>query len=206
VGAVACLSPLQSVTNSVIVTGLIARLGVPALAGFGIGIRLEFMLTPIAFGFGVAAVPMVGMAIGAGDIARARRVAWTSGLLSAACLAAVGIPAMIFPAAWAGVFTQDPAVLAMASLHLRWAGLAFPVFGLGLTMYFAAQGAGKVGGPVLASTSRLVLVTCVGLLLNALEAPAWTYFGLVALGLVTFGAGVALAVRVTDWTPKARSA
>ena len=29
VGAVACLSPLQSVTNSVIVTGLIARLGVP---------------------------------------------------------------------------------------------------------------------------------------------------------------------------------
>ena len=53
------------------------------LAGYGIGSRLEFLLIPIAFAFGVASVPMVGMAIGAGLVTRARRVAWTAGAASA---------------------------------------------------------------------------------------------------------------------------
>ena len=62
VGALACLSPVQSVLAVLIFTGLVARLGVLPLAGYGIGQRLEFLLIPIAFGIGVAAVPMVGMA------------------------------------------------------------------------------------------------------------------------------------------------
>jgi MATE family, multidrug efflux pump len=75
VGALACLSPLQSVLTILIFTGLVARFGTQALAGYGIGARLEFLLVPIAFSIGVACVPMVGMAVGAGDVARARRVA-----------------------------------------------------------------------------------------------------------------------------------
>ena len=79
VGAIACLSPLQSVLTVLILTGLVARFGTNALAGYGIGVRLEFLLIPITFAIGVACVPLVGMAIGAGDITRARRVAWTGG-------------------------------------------------------------------------------------------------------------------------------
>ncbi|MFO0120785.1 MAG: MATE family efflux transporter, partial [Burkholderiales bacterium] len=71
VGAVALASPLQSVLAVLIFTGLVARLGVEALAGYSIGQRLEFLLIPISFGIGVAAVPMVGMAMGAGQVARA---------------------------------------------------------------------------------------------------------------------------------------
>src|SRR5438067_7106672 len=71
VGALACLSPVQSILTVLIFTALVARFGVAALAGYGIGARLEFLLIPIAFGVGVAAVPMVGMAIGAGEVARA---------------------------------------------------------------------------------------------------------------------------------------
>jgi len=78
VGAVACLSPVQSVLAILIFTGLLAQLGTEALAGYGIGQRLEFLLIPISFGIGVASVPMVGMAMGAGDAPRARRVAWTA--------------------------------------------------------------------------------------------------------------------------------
>ena len=44
-----------------------------ALAGYGIGARLEFLLIPVVFAVGVASVPMVGMAIGARDIERGRR-------------------------------------------------------------------------------------------------------------------------------------
>ena len=57
VGALACLSPVQSVLAVLVFTGLVARLGVLPLAGYGIGQRLEFLLIPIAFGIGVAAFP-----------------------------------------------------------------------------------------------------------------------------------------------------
>ena len=75
VGALACLSPLQTVLTILVLTHLVARLGTNALAGYGIGTRLEFLLVPIAFAVGVASVPLVGMAMGAGLVQRAR-AAW----------------------------------------------------------------------------------------------------------------------------------
>ena len=79
VGAISCLAPLQTVLTILIFTKILAGFGTETLAGYGMGSRLEFLLTPIAFAFGVASVPMVGMADGAGLVARARKVAWTAG-------------------------------------------------------------------------------------------------------------------------------
>ena len=162
VGALASLSSLQTVLTVLILTALVARVGVEALAGYGIGVRLEFLLIPIAFGVGVAAVPLVGMAIGAGNVQRARRVAWTAGAVSALILGLIGLIVTIAPHLWAGLFTDQAGVLAAAALYLRSAGPAFALFGLGLTLFFASQGAGKVSGPVLASTLRLLLVAGAG--------------------------------------------
>ncbi|RPH45664.1 MAG: MATE family efflux transporter [Burkholderiales bacterium] len=204
VGALACLSPVQSVLTVLIFTGLVARLGVEALAGYGIGQRLEFLLIPIAFGIGVASVPMVGMAIGAGDVARARRVAWTAASVSALMLGALGAVVSVAPDAWATLFTADEAVLVHARSYLRWAGPAFAAFGFGLTLYFASQGSGKVLGPVLAATVRLLLVAAVGYWLTTHDAQAWQYFALVAGGMLIYGVGTALAVAVTPWGARAR--
>jgi putative MATE family efflux protein len=201
VGALACLSPVQSVLTVLIFTGLVARLGVEPLAGYGIGQRLEFMLVPIAFGIGVASVPMVGMAIGAGDVARARRVAWTAATVSGVILGVLGAVVAIRPELWAGLFTADPAVLAQARSYLHWAGPAFGPFGFGLTLYFASQGSGKVLGPVLAATARLGVVALAGLWLAAQGAQAWQYFALVAAAMVIYGAATAAAVRFTRWVP-----
>lgn len=203
VGALACLSPLQSVLTVLIFTGLVARLGVLPLAGYGIGQRLEFLLIPIAFGIGVASVPMVGLAIGAGDVARARRVAWTAGAVSAANLGLIGALVALAPDLWAGLFSRDPGVLDHARQYLRLAGPAFPLFGLGLTLYFAAQGSGKVLGPVLAGTVRLALVAGVGAALAAAQAPAGAYFALVAAGMVAYGLSTAAAIRLTRWGARA---
>ena len=199
VGALACLSPVQSVLTVLIFTGLVARLGVDALAGYGIGQRLEFLLIPIAFGIGVASVPMVGMAVGAGDIARARRVAWTAASVSALMLGALGAVVSIAPDVWARLFTSEPAVLEQARSYLRWAGPAFAAFGFGLTLYFASQGSGRVLGPVLAATLRLAVVAGAGAWLAARDAQAWQYFALVAAGMAVYGVGTALAVKLTPW-------
>ena len=199
VGAVACLSPTQAIITMLICTALIAPFGTQVLAGYGIGQRLEFLLIPISFGIGVAAVPMVGMAIGAGLIDRARRVAWTAASVSFVNLSVIGMLVAAFPWVWTDLFSNDPDVLAAASAHLRWVGPAFGVFGFGLTLYFAAQGSGRVAGPVIAASVRLVLVIAVGVWLSHLQAPLWMYFALVAGGMCVYAAGCALAVRVTRW-------
>ena len=199
VGALACLSPVQSVLTVLIFTGLVARLGVGPLAGYGIGQRLEFLLIPIAFGIGVAAVPMVGMAMGAGNVARARRVAWTAGVVSAVNLGVVGLVVSIAPDLWAGLFSDDPVVLDYARQYLRWAGPGFPLFGLGLTLYFASQGSGRVLGPVLASTLRLAVVAGAGTWLLSRNAPAWQFFALVAAAMAVYGLATAAAIKVTRW-------
>jgi putative MATE family efflux protein len=199
VGAISCLAALQSVLAVLIFTGLVARLGVLPLAGYGIGQRLEFLITPIAFGIGVASVPMVGVAMGAGNVARARRVAWTAGAVSAFNLALIGAVAALAPDLWAGTFTRDEAVLGHARQYLRIAGPAFPLFGLGLTLYFASQGSGRVLGPVLAGTVRLVLVAGVGALLSAGGSSASGFFWLVAAAMVTYGLCTAAAIKLVPW-------
>jgi putative MATE family efflux protein len=199
VGAVSCLSPLQTVLTILIFTKIIAGFGTETLAGYGMGSRLEFLLVPIAFAFGVASVPMVGMAIGAGLVTRARQVAWTAGAASALTVGLIGLVVALKPALWVSLFTSDPGVTAAASSYFAWAGPAFGFFGLGVCLYFSSQGAAKVWGPVLAGTGRLLIVGIGGLWLASIGAPAWTLFALVGAAMVVFGLSTAASVWLTRW-------
>jgi putative MATE family efflux protein len=199
VGVIACLSPLQTVATVLILTALVARFGPEALAGYGIGARLEFLLIPITFAIGVACVPLVGMAIGAGDVTRARRVAWTGGALSAALLGGLGLVAALVPDLWARLFASDPSVLAATRLYLVWSGPFYAFLGLGLCLYFASQGAGKVLGPVLAGTVRLAVIALGGLALSGPDVPLWQMFALVGAAMAMYGIGTAMAVWLVPW-------
>lgn len=199
VGAIACLSPLQSVLTILIFTKILAGFGTETLAGYGMGSRLEFLLTPIAFAIGVASVPMVGMAIGAGLVTRARQVAWTAAALAGVSVGLVGLVVAVKPALWVSLFTSDPGVTAAANSYFAWAGPAFVFFGVGACLYFASQGAAKVGGPVLAYTARLTMVAIGGWWLASIDAPASALFALVGAGMVVLGLGTALSVRLTRW-------
>ena len=192
VGAISCLAPLQTVLTILIFTKILAGFGTATLAGYGMGSRLEFLLIPIAFAFGVASVPMVGMAIGAGLVARARKVAWTAGAAAGLTVGLIGLIVAIKPVLWVSLFTSDPGVTAAASSYFAWAGPAFGFFGTGICLYFASQGAAKVGGPVLAGTIRLLLVGLGGWWLASSGAPAWTLFALVGAAMVVFGLSTVL--------------
>jgi putative MATE family efflux protein len=199
VGAVACLSPLQSVTTMLLMAGFVAQLGVLPLAGYAIGQRLEFLMSTVAFGIGLASVPMVGMAIGAGQVERARRVAWTAASVTATVLGAIGLLVALFPDLWADIFTRDEQVLDYCRQFLRWSGPGFGFFGFGLTLYFASQGAGRMAGPVFAATMRLLLVAVVGSWLVARGASAWQLFALSAAAMVVYGLTCAGALKLDRW-------
>ena len=201
VGAVACLSPLQSVATVLIFTRLLSRYGTVTLAGYGIGARLEFMLVPIAASIGMASVPIVGMNMGAGNIERARKVAWTAGFLAAGVVGSIGIVLAIAPDLWAALFTSDQRVLESARQYFHLAGPAFGFLGLALSLYFASQGSGKILGPVLAQSGRLVTVACGGAILLTLDAPGWTLFLLAAASMVVYGICAVLSVWFTNWGP-----
>jgi Na+-driven multidrug efflux pump len=199
VGAVACLSPLQTVLTILIFTKILATFGTEMLAGYGIGSRLEFLLIPITFAFGIASVPMVGVAMGAGHVKRARRVAWTAAAASGLTVGLIGLVIAIYPSLWVTLFTRDPAVTAAAYSYFHWAGPAFVFFGIGVSLYFSSQGATRVGGPVLASTARLLIVAIGGIGLMTAQAPAWTLFALVGGAMVVFGLSTAASVAVARW-------
>jgi putative MATE family efflux protein len=199
VGAISCLSPLQTVLTILIFTKILASFGTETLAGYGMGSRLEFLLVPIAFAFGVASVPMVGMAIGAGLVRRARQVAWTAAAAAGLTPGLIGLVVAIDPKLWVSLFTDDPGVTAAAYSYFAFAGPAFAFFGVGACLYFSAQGAAKVGGPVLAGTARLLIVAIGGWYLASSGAPAWTLFALVGGAMVVFGVSSVLFVRFTRW-------
>jgi MATE family, multidrug efflux pump len=203
VGLISCFSPLQSVLTISIFTHMLAGFGTEILAGYGIGARLEFMLTSVAFAFGIASVPMVGMAIGAKRIARARRIALTAGLVSFLSVGLIGTLIAIFPDIWVNIFTQDPGVRSTSRQYLSTAAPMYAFIGLALSMYFSSQGAAKVLGPVLAQTARLLFIGLGGWWLSMHHATAADFFVLAAASMVVLGVLSAASVFLTRWGPKA---
>src|SRR5436309_150693 len=202
VGAVACFSPLQSVLTVTIFTRLLAQFGTEVLAGYGIGARLEFMLTSIAFAVGIASVPMVGMAIGADRVARARRIALLAGCVAFLSVGIVATVIAVFPDLWVDIFTRDPGVRAASRQYLSTAAPMYAFIGLSISMYFSSQGAAKVLGPVLAQTARLIFVAAGGWWLSMHDATPANFFMLAAASMVVLGLLSALSVVVTRWGPK----
>jgi putative MATE family efflux protein len=202
VGVLSCFSPLQSVLTISIFTHLLAGFGTEILAGYGIGARLEFMLTSVAFAFGIASVPMIGMAIGAGRIARARRIAWTAGLVSFVSVGMIATFIAIFPDLWVNIFTSDASVRAASRQYLSTAAPMYAFIGLAMSMYFSSQGAAKVVGPVLAQSARLLFIALGGWWLSMHDATAANFFSLAAASMVVLGVLSASSVILTRWGPK----
>jgi Na+-driven multidrug efflux pump len=203
VGLVACAMATIANLATILVTARVASHGAAAVAAFGISARIEFLMVPLAFGVGSALTALVGRAAGAGDWAAARRTAWTGALLALALTGAVGLFVSLFPGQIAATFAHDPVVVAIAARALGIIGPALPAFGLGMALYFAAMGAGRMLGPVAAGLSRIALAVGGGWLLGtALGFGLDGQFLAVALGIAAFGAINAAAVRPGVWGPR----
>ena len=98
VGAVGSVSTLQTTLVFMLTTALVGAAGGPdAVAGYGTGARLEYLLIPLVFGLGAPLVALVGTNIGAGQQARALRIALTGGAIAFALTEAIGLAAAIWP-------------------------------------------------------------------------------------------------------------
>jgi putative MATE family efflux protein len=199
VGAVAALITVQTNLTIAIVTGIVGRLGSGAIAGYGVGSRLEYLLVPLIFGLGAPLVAMVGTSIGANRRERALRTAWIGGIVAAGVSEAIGLCAAAFPRAWLSLFGSDPAMLDAGSRYLHAVGPFYGFFGLGLALYFASQGAGRLLWPLVANCIRFVIAVGGGWL-----ALQWTgglsgVFAALAAALVVFGLINAISIADGAW-------
>jgi Na+-driven multidrug efflux pump len=173
----------------VVLTGIAGQFGPSAAIGYAMGARLEYILQPIVFGFGIAMVTMVGTNWGAGQFQRARRIAWSGSILSAVTCGIIGLIVSINPSLWVGLFSDEPEVLRIGALYLQTVGPAYWCFGLGLGLVFACQGYGRAYAAMVANALRL-LANAAG----AMAAAYWFGFGLpgfcvaVALGFALYAA------------------
>jgi putative MATE family efflux protein len=199
VGAVAALITVGTNLTIAIATGLVGRFGPAAIAGYGTGSRLEYLLIPLVFGLGGPLVAMVGTNIGAGQRARAVRAAWIGAAIAAGLCETIGLCAAAFPRAWLVLFDSDPAMLDAGSRYLQAVGPVYGLFGIGMALYFAAQGAGRLLWPLLANLTRLVIAAGGGGLAVRWSGDLSYVFIAQAAALAAFGLINAVAVASGAW-------
>jgi MATE family, multidrug efflux pump len=193
VGAVAALVTVTTNLTIIIGTAFVGEFGPAAIAGYGTGARLEYLLVPLVFGLGGPLVAIVGTSIGAGERERALRTAWIGAAIAFVLTEAIGLCAAAFPTAWLSLFDTDPRMLEAGAMYLRTVGPFYGMFGLALALYFASQGAGRLLWPLLGAVARLAIAALAGWL-----ALRWTgelsyvflaqSLGLVAAGLINWAA------------------
>ena len=200
VGAVASVNSLQTTATVAITTALVARAGGEgAVAGFGTGSRLEYLLIPLVFGLGSPMVALVGTNFGAGQRERALRAALIGGAVAFGLTEAVGLLAAIFPLSWLGLFGSDPLMLATGAAYLHRVGPVYGFFGLGLSLYFASQGAGQLRWPLITATARMLIAGGGGWLALRLTGEVNWIFAAVAAGLVVYGASLSVMIARGAW-------
>lgn len=199
VGGVAALITVQTNLTIAIATSYVGRFGPVAIAGYGTGARLEYLLVPLVFGLGGPLVAMVGTNIGAGQRERARRAAWIGAGIAVAITETIGLTAAAVPHAWLTLFGTDPAMLDAGSRYLHTVGPLYGLFGLGMALYFAAQGAGRLLWPLLANVTRLVIAAGGGWMALRVSGELSHVFLALGLALAAFGIINAGAVAGGAW-------
>jgi Na+-driven multidrug efflux pump len=199
VGAVAALVTVQNNLTVLATTGLIGTFGPAAIAGYGVGSRLEYLLVPLVFGLGAPLVALVGTNIGAGSRDRALRVAWTGAAIGFVISEAIGLWAAVFPGAWLSLFCDDQQMISAGSAYLRAVGPFYGFFGLGLALYFSSQGAGRLLWPLCAGFLRLAIAVAGAWLILRWTGELSYMFIALGVGLAAYGLINAAAVKSGAW-------
>lgn len=181
---------IVATSSWVILMRIIAQYGSEVLAGYTISIRIiVFALLP-AWGIGNAASTLVGQNLGAGNPLRAEKSAWLAGKTNMITMAFVTMILMSFPSVLIQTFTEDLRVIEVGVTSLRIIGLGLIVYGMGMTLSNAFNGAGDTQTPF-----RINLIS-----FWLIEIPlAWSLSNILGFG----HQGVFISIVVADITMSA---
>lgn len=158
VGGPASAAGLTSYAGIVWLTGVFGRSGTAPLAAFGLGTRLDFIFVALAYGVGVAALTLVGMATGAGHHQLARRYVMRAIALIGSVVGPAAVLLAVWPAVWLRLFTHDAEILAAGTAYVRLVSPSYIFVAVTMVLGSAFQGMGRASVPLAVVAGRTCLV------------------------------------------------
>jgi len=182
-----------------VVTAAVSKHGVEALAGYGLGSRLEIIITPLVFGIGSVLTASVGINVGAQQLPRAKMIAWTGAFISFCVVGLLGATVTIFPDIWLNNFESSSLIRDYATSYLIIVAPFYCFFAAGQTLYFASQGLGKIFYPVIVGIIRLLSVSIICYYVTIYDLSLKFVFYGVSFGLLATGLGLWMCMLGPDW-------
>ena len=196
----ASVSPLLTVGTILVLTGLVGTFGTEALAGYGIGSRVEFLMIPLIFGIGTAMTSIVGANIGAKNIIRAETVGIYGGTSAGVVSIFIGLLLALFPDAWIQFFTDDVKAFEVTKLYIQIVGPFYIFQGIGLSLYFASQGANAMKWPTIATIVRFLIASIGGgISVHWLGSGVGSVFIASAIAMMVFGTMIFVSIKKGAW-------
>ena len=196
----ASVSPLLTVGTILVLTGLVGTFGTEALAGYGIGSRVEFLMIPLIFGIGTAMTSIVGANIGAKNIIRAETVGIYGGTSAGVVSIFIGLMLALFPDAWIQFFTDDVKAFEVTKLYIQIVGPFYIFQGIGLSLYFASQGANAMKWPTIATIARFLIASIGGgISVHWLGYGIGSVFIASAIAMMIFGTMIFVSIKKGAW-------
>lgn len=132
----------------IVLTSLVAKTGDEvSSAGFQIALRLMMFFILPAWGLSNAAATLVGQNLGAQKIDRAEQSVIKTIKYNALFMTFVMLLFLSFGHLFAGIFTDDEAIIVVASKAIRIISLGYIFYGIGMVMMNAFNGAGDTSTP-----------------------------------------------------------
>jgi putative MATE family efflux protein len=150
--AIAWSATLQFVIASgswIFLNRLMASFGDDAVAGYTIAIRILIFFIMPAWGISNAAATMVGQNLGAGLPDRAEKSVWQTAKVNAVFMAFVTVTCLLAGHWTIRQFTTDPKLVTTAQNALQVVTLGYIVYGIGMVILNAFNGAGDSKTPSL---------------------------------------------------------
>jgi putative MATE family efflux protein len=138
---------IVAMTSWIFLMRILAGIGSEAVAGATIAIRVMMFTMMPAWGMSNAAATLVGQNLGAQQPARAEASVWRIGAYNMVYLLAVSVAFFVLPRELMGIFTADPAVIAIGAEWLRILSYSLFVYGWWMVSVQAFNGAGDTATP-----------------------------------------------------------
>jgi putative MATE family efflux protein len=138
---------IVAMTSWIFLMRILADVGSAAVAGATITIRVMMLTMMPAWGMSNAAATLVGQNLGAGHPERAESTVWKIGCYNMVFLVGVSFLYFFKGEALIGIFTDDPAVLAVGAQWIHILSYSYFVYGWWMVSVQAFNGAGDTRTP-----------------------------------------------------------
>lgn len=151
------LSMLLVAAGSFIIVAYVSKFGEPAMAAYGIALRIEQLILLPVIGINIAALSITGVNYGAMLLARVRET-FNKGILYAIALTALGaIPLVSLGDFLMRIFTDDAQVISIGVDYLRIEALILPAYAITFIANAVLQGLKKPAYTLYSNIMRQII-------------------------------------------------